>query len=73
MLTVQMPDGHDKKTRSLRRRRWEALGYVVAAGFILASIVISWDKQVWFVPVIVEVWWFWAATSQDWEKLCPQK
>ena len=67
MLTIQMPDG-DKKTRSLKRRRWEALGYVVAAGLIMASLIIAWDKKVWFVPIIVELWWFWAAASQDWEK-----
>lgn len=70
MLTIQMPEGHDKKKgRSLTRRRWEALGYVVAAGLIFASIYISFDSpHWWWVAVLVEAWWFWAAASQDWEK-----
>jgi hypothetical protein len=66
MLTVRMPDGDQKKKRSLKRQRWDALGYVTAAGLICASLIISWDSPFWWVPVVVEVWWFWAATSQDW-------
>ncbi len=68
MLTIWTPGDQDGKKRSLTRRRWEALGYVTAAGFIFASIIISWDSHWWWVPVVAEAWWFWAAISQDWEK-----
>lgn len=68
MLTIWMPENRQKKTRSPKRIMWEAIGYVTAAGFIMASLIIAYDSPWWFVPVIVEVWWFWAAISQDWEK-----
>ena len=66
MLTIWMPDNKKKKT-SPTRILWDAIGYVVAAGLILASVIIAYDSAWWWVPVIVEAWWFWAAISKDWD------
>jgi len=66
MLTVRMPDNGKKKT-SPTRVLWEAIGYVVAAGLILTSVIIAYDSAWWWVPVVVEVWWFWAAMTKDWD------
>lgn len=64
MLTIHMPDDKDKR----KRQRRYALGYVTAGILIIAATLAAWSSNLWFLPVVLEVWWFWAITDHDWEK-----
>lgn len=59
MLTIHMPDDKDKR----KRQRRYALGYVTAGILIIAATLAAWSSNLWFLPVVLEVWWFWAITD----------
>jgi len=64
MLTIYMPE--DKQGR--KRRRWLALGYLIAGGLIITATFFSYGTPWWYLPLAVEAWWMWAFWTLDWEK-----
>jgi len=63
MLTIYKPeDDQDRK-----RRRWHALGYILAGVLIVAAEFVAYSSPWWYLPVAVEAWWMWAVISLDWE------
>lgn len=65
MLTIHMPED---KQENRRRRRWQALGYLIAGGLIITTTFFAYGTPWWYLPLIVEAWWLWAVYSLDWEK-----
>lgn len=63
MLTIHMPEDRQEDRQ---KRRWQALGYLIAGAIIMVSVFAAYNTQLWWLPPIVESWWLWAVWSQDW-------
>lgn len=64
MLTVYKPqDGEENP----RRRKLDALLYLIAGGIIIAATFVAYSTSVWPLPLAVEAWWMRAVLSQDWK------
>jgi peptidoglycan biosynthesis protein MviN/MurJ (putative lipid II flippase) len=60
MLTIQMPEGHEKKRN---RKRVRAVGYLVSGLIIIVTSLIALSSPWWYLVFVVEAWWLWAVIT----------